>query len=368
MAIRRPDPGPSAVSRDFKKVPEGLLTGRRNYWYPILRSQDLGSEAPVGVTRLGEKLALWRDSNGQVHAFRDRWAHRAAPLSLGRLRGNDLIECRYHGLRYDGSGQCRLVPTEHEGADGPMAQKLRVPTYPVEEKGSIIWCYIGEPDKVPPAPLEIPPELVDPDYDGFLEMETWKANWLLVHDNTCDPAHVPFLHAGSPILPPEVAVVDEIRAERTQDGVLVTRAGVDDDERWAGHTFDAVEFVLPCLVRLFVPIPGGGSPMRVLQYELPIDEGNTLVLAYFGRKVANDDERQRWRQMYEGFIWPAVQEVFSQDNEICHAQGDLLDAINTEHLISSDAGVPMVRKHILQAYEAQQKAPGGTSRPRRPKR
>ena len=351
-----------------KPIADDLLTGLRNYWYPILRSQDLGSEEPVGITRVGEKLAVWRDSSGQPRVFADRCAHRAAPLSMGRLRGNDRIECRYHGLRYDGSGQCRLVPTEHEGEDGPMSRELRVRTYPVEEKGGVIWSYIGDPDKVSPPPLEIEPELTDPDYEGAIETYVWEANWLLTWDNGVDPAHVPFLHAGSPLLPPDVAVVDEIKAERTEAGILVSRVGVSDDERWAGQTFDAVEFVLPCLGRLYVPLPDGGSPVRILQYMLPIDEGSTMVIVYFGRKMASEEERSRWRQMYEGFIWPAVQEVFRQDSEICLAQGDIREALETENLIASDAGLPLVRKHILQAYEEQQRAmastrSGGTHKP-----
>lgn len=34
-----------------------LLNGLRNFWYPIYRSEDLGSK-PVGIKRLGEELVL----------------------------------------------------------------------------------------------------------------------------------------------------------------------------------------------------------------------------------------------------------------------------------------------------------------------
>ena len=343
------------MAKKVKRIPDELLTGLRNYWYPITRSRDVGDETPVALTRIGTKLAVWRDSKGQAHVFADRCAHRAAPLSMGRLHGDDRIECRYHGLRYDGTGQCRLVPTEHEGEDGPVARELRVQTYPAEEKGGIIWSYIGDPDRFPPPPLEIDPELTAADYEGSVETYVWEGNWLLTWDNGTDPAHVPFLHAGNALLPPDVAVVDEIKAERTEAGILVSRVGVSDDERWAGKTFDAVEFVLPSLGRLFVPLPDGGSPVRVLQYHVPVDENSTMVIAYFGRKVGSDEERQRWRQMYDGFIWPAVQEVFQQDSDIVRAQGDIHEALETEHLISSDAGAPLVRKYIREAYESQQR-------------
>ena len=36
-----------------------------NQWYIVLASNQVGTQ-PVGVTRLGEKLAFWRDANGKV--------------------------------------------------------------------------------------------------------------------------------------------------------------------------------------------------------------------------------------------------------------------------------------------------------------
>ncbi len=334
-----------------KKIPEGLLTGLKNYWYPILRSQDLGNEAPLGITRIGEKLVLWRDTKGEVHAFADRCAHRGAPLSMGRLHDDDRIECRYHGLRYDGSGQCRLVPTEHEGEDGPIACKLRVTSFPVEEKGGVIWCYVGDVEAFPPPPLQIEPEFTDPQFEGFTKVDTWGGNWLLVWDNGVDLAHVPFLHQGISILPPEVAVVDEIQTERSDAGILTSRVGVSDDERGAGETFDAVEFVLPGCARLWVPIPGGGPQIRVLQYMLPIDAESTLVVANFSVPVENEAQRQQWRLKFNEVIWPSVAEVFAQDGEIVSGQGNVYEARGDEHLIASDVGIRLVRKTILEAYE-----------------
>ena len=35
-----------------------------NQWYVILESNEVKPGKPVGVTRMGEKLVLWRDSQG----------------------------------------------------------------------------------------------------------------------------------------------------------------------------------------------------------------------------------------------------------------------------------------------------------------
>lgn len=339
------------ATRSTKKIPEGLLTGLKNYWYPILLSEELGADAPLGITRIGEKLVLWRDAKGEVHVFSDRCAHRGAPLSMGRLQGDDRIECIYHGLRYDGTGQCRLVPSENVGEDGPIACKLSVKTFPVEEKGGVIWCYVGDADKFPPPPLEIEPEFTDPKFEGVTKMDIWGGNWLLVWDNGVDVAHTPFLHGDTLLLPPDVAFPDEIKTESTEAGILVSRVGISDDERWSGETFDAVEFIVPGLARLSVPLPGGGAQMRVLQYMLPIDAENTLVIANFSVPVENDAQRAQWRLTVEKVIWPNVSEVFMQDSDIVSGQGDVYESRDYENLIASDAGIPLVRKAILDAYE-----------------
>jgi Rieske [2Fe-2S] domain len=61
-----------------------------NQWYPIFDSMRLKRRKPVGVTRLGEQLVLWRDSSGAVVGMFDRCSHRAARLSLGWIHDDCL--------------------------------------------------------------------------------------------------------------------------------------------------------------------------------------------------------------------------------------------------------------------------------------
>ena len=85
-----------------------LDTGLRDLWYPIAPSWQVGS-APIGITRLGEQLAVWRDAQGQVNAIEDRCPHRGARLSLGWNLG-DRLACWYHGIEVDGGGVVKSVP------------------------------------------------------------------------------------------------------------------------------------------------------------------------------------------------------------------------------------------------------------------
>src|SRR4051812_14731371 len=90
-------------------VPAGVGMGLRNYWYPILMSEELPSGRALSVRRLGEDLVAWRGGDGRPHVLVDRCPHRVARLSLGRVMGDNL-QCAYHGLRFDGSGRCVMMP------------------------------------------------------------------------------------------------------------------------------------------------------------------------------------------------------------------------------------------------------------------
>ena len=116
-------------------VPAGLESGLRNYWYPILLSEDLTQERPVAVNCLGESLVVWRDGEGEPGVLFDRCPHRAAKLSAGRVLEGQL-QCAFHGLRFDKAGQCTLIPWEPE--DSPSLKEVSVRSYPARELGGYV--------------------------------------------------------------------------------------------------------------------------------------------------------------------------------------------------------------------------------------
>ena len=100
----------------------------RNQWYGVLESREIKRGQVRGVTRMGEKLVLWRRPDGTLSCLGDLCAHRGVALSAGRLcHGN--IQCPFHGLEYDVSGRCVLIPANGRKAPVP-------PTVP----GAILPC------------------------------------------------------------------------------------------------------------------------------------------------------------------------------------------------------------------------------------
>jgi len=107
-----------------------------NQWYVILESSEVKPGKPVGVTRMGEKLVLWRDEKGQVICMADLCPHRGVALSAGKLiNGN--IQCPFHGFEYDTSGRCALIPANGKNATPPKAMQVRR-VYPTREAHGFI--------------------------------------------------------------------------------------------------------------------------------------------------------------------------------------------------------------------------------------
>ncbi len=84
--------------------------GGKPIWWAVALSESIGQVKPLAAVFDGEELVLFRDSNGQPRALRDRCPHRRVPLSLGCVKG-DKLQCGYHGWTFDGaSGQCTAIP------------------------------------------------------------------------------------------------------------------------------------------------------------------------------------------------------------------------------------------------------------------
>src|ERR1700704_4957763 len=221
------------ATRRTAAIDAGLQFGLRNRWYPVYESADLDHGNAIGIKRLGEELALWRDASRRPHLFIDRCPHRGAAFSEGGTVDGQELQCWYHGFRYDGSGQCTAVPVE--GEQTALANRVSITSYPVEERWGMIWAFIGEVDLFPPPPLQLPEEMLAPDWAGHVARATWHANWLLVLDNLMDPMHASWLHAKSYTLSKGKKSA-RMQVRDLSDGFVVER------ENQRGVNFDWTEY------------------------------------------------------------------------------------------------------------------------------
>ncbi len=160
-----------------------------NQWYAVLEASEVAGKRPVGVTRMGEKLVFWRDTQGRVICQRDKCAHRGAALSQGEVCG-DTIQCPFHGFEYDSSGQCTLIPANSTLA--PVPERFQVPSYPAREANGFIYIWWGEPrSSLPPVPFFSD---IDQSYNYSVRRDPWATHYSRAIENQLDVMHLPFVH------------------------------------------------------------------------------------------------------------------------------------------------------------------------------
>jgi phthalate 4,5-dioxygenase len=174
------------------RVGPGTPTGAlmRQYWLPVLRSEELERGGRVKRVRLlGEDLVAFRTREGRVGLVEEFCSHRRASLYFARNEEAGL-RCVYHGWKYGLDGQCLDMP--NEPPESSFRDKVCHPAYPCAERGGVVWAYMG--------PLDSPPALPDlewtlvPEAQRFVSKFYQDCNYLQGLEGGVDPAHIAFLH------------------------------------------------------------------------------------------------------------------------------------------------------------------------------
>jgi vanillate O-demethylase monooxygenase subunit len=164
----------------------------RNTWY-VAAWDDEVTRSLFERRILGESILMYRREDGTAVAMSNVCPHRFAPLHKGKLIG-DVVECPYHGLRFDHNGACTLNP--HPGGSGPIPARAKLSRYPLVEKWGALWIWMGDRE---------PDESLLPDFGWLDRPEQFRAirdvtvvntYYELITDNVLDLTHLPFLHSG----------------------------------------------------------------------------------------------------------------------------------------------------------------------------
>src|SRR3954471_14018232 len=135
------------------RVGPGTVMGNlmREYWIPAVRSDELPSPdcPPLRVKLLGEELIAFRTTSGAVGLMQNSCPHRGASMFFGRNEEEGL-RCVYHGWKFDINGNCVDMPSEP--AESNFKDKIRLKSYPCQERGGVVWAYMGPPERMPALP------------------------------------------------------------------------------------------------------------------------------------------------------------------------------------------------------------------------
>jgi nitrite reductase/ring-hydroxylating ferredoxin subunit len=175
------------LTRVCSAAPAGQLL--RRYWQPVALAEELAGSRPVKAVRiLGQDLVLFRGPDGRLGLLDRDCAHRGADLAFGRLEDGGL-RCLFHGWLFDTDGKC--LETPGEPPESRICSRVRQRAYPVQERGGIVFAFLGE--GAPPAFAALDC-FIAPDSHVFAFKGYLDCNWLQAVEVGLDPAHASFLH------------------------------------------------------------------------------------------------------------------------------------------------------------------------------
>ena len=365
----------------------------RRYWLPIGLTEELPQGgAPQPVMILSEKLVLFRDEQGRVGLLQRACPHRCTDLSYARIEDGGL-RCLYHGWLFDVAGNCMEQPGEPP--ESTYKDEVKARSYPVIEKGGMIFTYLGK---------DTPPEfpawefLEAPEAHRFHLRTQIHCNYMQAIEGNIDPVHLSYLHrpikrVDNRPVPGSTKSADAFYAEerrpvldleQTDYGIRIFSVrNADDDMQYLRVT----NFIMPCLAAI-VGNEGRVNEGYAVHWHVPIDDHNNMRFDFIYNRVKPLD-KDKYRNRIGNVTGPDGVTRRSADNRYFQSRDAMVndnftgmggsfnvhDAFATEsmgpitdrteeHLATSDRIIVRARRQILEAIEdvADGKEPRGVIR------
>src|ERR1700678_3788451 len=355
----------------------------RCYWIPALLAQELPENdcPPVRVKLLSERLLAVRDTNGEYGLIDEFCARRSVSLWFGRNEECG-IRCPYHGWKYNVRGECTEIPSEPE--ESGFRQKVKLKSYPLVDRGAILWPYMGPPERQPPLPewefIMVPPD------QTFSSKRLQECNWLQALEGGLDSAHVSFLHRGNLNSDPlfKGAKGNQYNLNDFQPFFEVCEhpAGLYIGARRRAEGNSYYWRITPWVMPSFTMVPPRGDHPIHGHFWIPIEDENCWTWSFDYHPVRNltdaeiaamqdgkgihvkltpgtfrplankdndyliDRPAQKAGRSYSG-----VAGFGMQDASIQESMGPIVDRAK-ENLVSTDNGIIMARHRLLRSVKA----------------
>jgi phthalate 4,5-dioxygenase oxygenase subunit len=355
----------------------------RRYWIPALLAEELPDNdgPPVCVKLLSEHLIAFRDTEGRYGLMDEFCAHRGVSLWFGRNEECGL-RCPYHGWKYDVTGQCVELPSEPDSTGFRATIKLR--SYPLVERGGVLWTYMGPPDFQPGLP-EYEFATV-PAGHRFISKRLQSCNWLQALEGGIDSSHVSWLHRDALRSDPlmqgsrgnDYNLADAMPVFTVADHPAGLFIGVRRNAEPGSHYWRITPWCMPA----FTMIPPRGTHAVHGHFWIPIDDQacwawsfdyhpvraltSTEIEAMRSGKgihtrtipgtyipVANRDNDYLIDRAAQksGATYSGVSGIAMQDASLQESMGPIMDR-RREHLTTTDNGIVAARNRLLRAAQA----------------
>lgn len=162
-------------------------------WYPVAFLRDISPDSMTPFSVYDEDFVLLRSADNNLTCLQDKCPHRAAKLSAGKMAG-DIIECQYHGWRFDLHGKCVKIPQLDPNIDIPA--RACVKTFQVVAIQGLVWFWFGDSTEANTELIPTIPELDNEDnfnVDYCVDLP-YDQSYLI--ENVIDVAHIHIAHHG----------------------------------------------------------------------------------------------------------------------------------------------------------------------------
>jgi nitrite reductase/ring-hydroxylating ferredoxin subunit len=357
----------------------------RRFWIPALTGRELARPdcPPLRVKLLGEVLVAFRTTSGAVGLIQNACPHRGASLFFGRNEEEGL-RCVYHGWKFDLTGDCVDMPSEP--AESNFKSKVHATAYPTQERGGIVWTYMGPPELQPELPAY--EWTLVPDGQARASRRIQECNYLQGIEGGIDSSHVPFLHG---VLDPAERssparrylygdLAPRLLVTRTDYGFAYGAQRYAEDETYYWR-------LTPFLFPFFTVIPGfaltpgqAGPDPEQQTYSghgwIPMDDENCWMFTYSwnpGRELREDEGHpahfvdldprtlkstaNRYndyridRDVQRSQTYTGIANGSTQDAAIQESMGAIFDRTQ-EHLGTTDSAIIALRNMYLDGVRA----------------
>ena len=322
----------------------------RCFWQPFALASELpGADSdPARVRLLGEDLVAFRDSTGTPGLLAANCPHRGALLF------------------------------------GPNEESV---TYPVEERGGVLWAYLG-----PRAEVPRPPELEwthVPASHRYVSKRIQACNYLQNVEGEVDSSHVSFLHSkgtaadSAGIQDLRSTLPDYMARDRAPRFFVLPTAygmmiGARRDAEEDSYYWRVTQFLMPTYTMIPVPV---GAPVSFTA-ATPMDDQSMMgfTVTWHPDRPLRDDEIgqiESWLGVHtevdpltfkplrnkdndylidrgfqrSGRSYTGIRGIREEDLAVQESMGSVCDR-TIEHLGSSDLAVIALRRRLLDAVRA----------------
>jgi phthalate 4,5-dioxygenase oxygenase subunit len=361
----------------------------RQYWIPVAMARELEpGGAPLRVKLLGEELIAFRLADGSTGLMSHRCPHRAASLFYGRNEEGGL-RCAYHGWKFAVDGRCLDMPNlpPHQ----QVKDKVRVKSYPTDERAGVVWAYMGRRAVPPPFP----------DHPIFRvalnRVSNWcmqrECNYLQALEGDLDTSHAGFLHTGTtpdqlpPGAPETIGFINRMPEFKVADTGCGVMAGAYRPAepgktywRFTQYMFPFFSEVPPCplgseaMIRAWVPMDDTHTmyfsittdtfsisrspratrrpiPQRGLTYDYEFLPNTSDWYGRWRLKANRGNDHLIDRAVQRAESFSGIEGLDIQDTAITESMGPVVDH-EDETLVASDVMVARVRRRMMAAIES----------------